>query len=392
MSTRRRPDKSRSTSPRDAKSMPKSPITSEEFKLLAHKILETKATHIKQTAFDQPWFKTSFPNHTRSEISFALDAIIKVLNLTDDDLTYAVVAGALLSQAKFFHDRETEEEKDDAKLQKLRAERIRIEEDIDRARKESHFLSKESQREKVEREKIAQQLRRRQVQLEMRRDKYQEEVTEVSSLYTEVDRVKMADLEVRRKIDRLRLKVGAMRGEMVTPTVDKICRPDPRDPEYDAPLYIKFKDPIYAMLAKADEDAPDLSSGADLDLMDHEPSLSGDMDTPFENACVEVDEDAEETQLRLLKNRLAMCETEAREWKNMLEDEKMAVVLAMKGKQRVEDEIARRRPGSGKGGISMRGKGLRTGPKGKGKVVSSWQDPRKEIRKRKKAIPCRSLD
>lgn len=220
---------------------------------------------------------------------------------------------------------------------------------------------------------------------------------QVDDLRQQLETAKMNDLEVRRRLDRIRLKVGALRGEMVVPTVEHLVVREARrhpGPDGDAeqtnevhPSFAKFS----GRTTSRHQWQADNSSG------------SSSMPTASADDC-EMDVDEEAMEYRLLKNRLGMVEAEANEWKETLRAERIRYQLAQRAKTQLEEDVAKMKQGGGaKPSNAGAGRpGGKTDQRSHAKIRSavrasislkqSEMSPRKLIRKgRKTKKPIRAL-
>lgn len=146
------------------------------------------------------------------------------------------------------------------------------------------------------------------------RKRIDDEVAKRLAIEAELDKWRLSELEARRRLDRVRLKVAALRGEMVTITVDGLVRTPPKW------------------------------------MLDPGESLTSAESTEDQDA--DFDEDGME--VRLLQNRLDMYISEAREWRESAEAERVRLGLVTRAKIRLEDELLRYRAAvtGGKGGTA----------------------------------------
>lgn len=315
----------------------------------------------------------------------------------------AELAAATFSQIQYLSHQASDHDSASAKYAKARVERLQMEKSIEKLRSESKFLSEQIDKERERREKLSEEMRTRQSDLEVRRRKLKDEAADTTSFRGAIQRAKSNDLDTRRRLDRMRLKVAALRGEMITSTVDRITTSDQTAMELEESMASIDSDPMHFILGDSpSKRKPVLRVRLGLNGSDEteaEESMGPSMSRTDD---LEYDEDAEETQLRLLRNRLAMCETEAKEWQKSLESEKAAVKLVMKAKTRLEEGLARvRQPGHKAGTSSARGTGKgNSGSRMAAKLraqarISSVAGGegigRKSIKKSRKSRPRRSL-
>lgn len=211
----------------------------------------------------------------------------------------------------------------------------------------------------------------------------EEGMQENEDLNADLNTFRLNELEARRRLDRSRLKVAALRGEMITTTVDVLERPPPKwltqvgesltsaesgDREDGAGRNSNRSSGFSSVngeMAKkaADEDGDAAMKEDENELSDNENPESVDMEVALSDAeeeedeedeeAVETDESAEEDddtgfdedgvrmELRLLKYRLDMYEFEAAEWRNSSEAELVKIGMVTKAKARQEEELAR---------------------------------------------------
>lgn len=171
---------------------------------------------------------------------------------------------------------------------------------------------------------------------------------EVKNLLDTLEKARMNDLEVRRRLDRTNLKVGALRGKMVVPTVAQLLR--------------KESDKLVAENKKADKHTSSRREGnGDAELEEDQSYLrdinnfqsvlcrrslrddSSATSTPPSDSSddTEIDMDEEAMEFRLLKNRLAMVENETGDWKSTLMAERARYQMVARAKTQLEEEIAR---------------------------------------------------
>lgn len=248
--------------------------------------------------------------------------------------------------------------------------------------KEQLVRGREEMSRKIEREielRDAAVMRKPQLESEYQENKAREEqeIEATRDFREKLERARLDDLEGRRRLDRMRLKIGAIRGQMVVPTVDQIVVESP--PEHSAcdwddeggadccdedgfetndntkdesgavepdntkcskrPRSLKAPDGTWRRPYLMDENGPSAfqatigASTSDL--------------TWTEDADMDIDTDEESTEFRLLKNRLAMVEQEAVEWSCSLQAERKHCELVHRAKQQLEDELFQCRQNNG---------------------------------------------
>ncbi len=204
-------------------------------------------------------------------------------------------------------------------------------------------------------------------------------------LESELNNWRLNELETRRRLDRIRLKVAALRGEMVTTTVDELVRPPPKwmtdvgesvtsaesgdvesehagknsnrssgfssingdtaknsvDKDGDAAMEVEENNASEIEKPESVDMEVALSeTHMEEDVADEEDTLEDDDDTGF-------DEDGVSMELRLLKYRLDMYEREADEWRRSTAAELVKIGMVEKAKKRLEEELIRYRTGNG---------------------------------------------
>lgn len=270
---------------------------------------------------------------------------------------------ALSSELYFLKEHKKERDQALALLAKNRAERVKMEKTRDKLLSDIKAISDQIAVERTRRNLVIQTKADKEQELEAAKRKVEEERNMHGSKQDKLEKAKLDELDMRRRLNRMRLKVAALRGEMVTATVDELSRPPPKWlAEVDESVTSAESDPNNAVKKEDSADGKKQSMKNELDT-------DGDI-VPAENVeagnaavgkgdDLELNEDAEDMELRLLKNRLAMCETEAQEWRDCVESERAAVQLLKKARSRLDEELMRQKhPGSGKsGGVSGRGIG-----------------------------------
>lgn len=224
----------------------------------------------------------------------------------------------------------------------------------------------------------------------------------------------------------MRLKIAAMRGEMIIPTVDKLSsRSTPKwlgdfdnslisgesDPKLSKDSHPALETPPKTHSRKEDDTkkppGPDDDDEIKPDVQMEPVVPTEDIESQDQSANddLEFDESNEETEFRLLKNRLAMVEMEAEEWKQCVEHQRQQVRLITRSKARLEEELARQKHGGGgKATGSGSGRGAGKSGSGSGKATARLRatiraslppvpdtSVRKPIRKSRKGRPKRSL-
>lgn len=344
---------------------------------------------------------------TRADLSTALSSIKEFLNEADDEdapkCTVDSVLAALASEMYFM---DTQKKKRDSaidSLRKARSERLKVESYSSKLIAESKALSEQVARERTRRGKATEEKADSEKRLEQERKKLEAERSNYSIVRENMEKAKMSELDVRRRLDRMRLKVAAMRGEMVISTVDKLANPSPIWlGDTDESIISIDTDPK----ANRAEDTSQPAKGEEKQDVDMTEAQSGiESSTPSGSRDeLELDEGQEETEFRLLKNRLAMCEMEAEEWRTTLDAEREKVRLILRAKTRLEEEFVRQKQGGinksgGSGGRSV-GKGaasnIRPAAKLRAAVRATIPCPpdigaRKAVRRSRKGRPRKAL-
>lgn len=190
------------------------------------------------------------------------------------------------------------------------------------------------------------------------------------SLESELNTWRLNELDTRRRLDRIRLKIAATRGEMVTATVDVLKRPPPRwmietnvcesvtsaesndddgkvgDEDAGSPHSSQEADTavqdndgdveMQVVESKVNEEAAtEVQTRETQGEDDEEEELSSDIDD------IGFDEDAVATEIRLLKNRLDMYDNEAQEWQSSLQAIRVQSTYVEKAIAMLELEAAR---------------------------------------------------
>lgn len=233
--------------------------------------------------------------------------------------------------------------------------------------------------------------------LDMERDSY-------TTLRDGMEAAKFSELDVRRRLDRMRLKIAAMRGEMVIPTVDKLARASPQWlGEIDESVTSGDSDPTCKQKQRNGEcEGGEQKGRTGINGIITPVGIESPTASTYKDD-LELNETAEEIEFRLLKNRLAMCEMEAREWEDCVQSEREKVRLIFRAKTRLEDELTRLKQSSGgKCGASGGGRNTANSLRMSAKLhvraairahLPIGPDPmaRKAIRKPRKSRPRRSL-
>lgn len=249
----------------------------------------------------------------------------------------------------------------------------------------------------------------------------------------ELNTWRLNELETRRRLDRIRLKIAATRGEMVTPTVDALVRPPPRWMVESNVCESVTSAESNEEGDDADEAEPSVHSSQDAGTAQEAPNDGGDAEMlPVGDKrsvasvnAVEIavsgvaqvdeeeepstdiddigfDEDAEATEIRLLKNRLDMYDNESRDWQSTLQAIKVQTGYVRKSVAFLEKEAARMARNSITGGSKMSAAGERragstsASKAARARRASQMQlelplSPAKVSRKSRKGTPKRSL-
>lgn len=223
--------------------------------------------------------------------------------------------------------------------------------------------------------------------------KLQLECERADTLRQALEKAKMNDVEVRRRLDRIRLKVGALRGEMVVPTVDEyVVKEARRQAGPDGTAEGTYE--VHSSFAKFANNRPSakFASSPDQTPSSSVSSLFSDsLDEP------DMDRDEEAMEYRLLKNRLAMVEAEASEWKATLRAERTRFQLVQRSKTQLEDELGKmKQSGGSKAAYASGGRlAAKTDQRGHAKIRTAVRaaismktldsSPRKRIRKGRKS-------
>lgn len=231
---------------------------------------------------------------------------------------------------------------------------------------------------------------------------------------------RLRELEARRKLDRARIRVAALRGEFVTSTLREFVRPSlaflrttrmPTSEEAADAMSAPTPHDCGEQMAEKN----DSSVGAGFFALRRAPEAGSD-DTPKEedNPTVnwEQAEGKETTELRLLRNRLSMHMTEATEWHALVASERNRARLLQVSRSRLEREVpmtvsapANSPHGSSGADGQLGGQGSRLPPKARGKrslPVSSVGDEKGNGRgdgvkdglppkRRRKSVPVKAL-
>lgn len=260
--------------------------------------------------------------------------------------------------------------------EEMEAARVDLEKDIEVA--SAHLVAENKKRAEIEGSRVG-----REEAVAKSKREHEFEVGRRAALEKELVTCRLSELDARRRLDRMRLKVAALRGEMVTTTVDGLARPPPNwlgdvdesvmSAESGAAGSESGKGGKSAASNKSvlkttpqqDADGEHVGDG-DVDMKNSDAAAdSADAAVAIDKSDssakahndedAELDEDVESVELRLLRNRLDMCETEAREWKESAEAERVALQLVSRARTRLEEELVRARAPSGKiGGGSDR--------------------------------------
>lgn len=293
--------------------------------------------------------------HDRSNNSFAPRCDVhNVLASLSSDMAFLAAQGA-------------ERETAFATLFKARGERLATEGLRERLVKESKLLSDQIAKERALRAKAGERKAALEKVIEDVRKKVDSDRANFDILRQNLEKAQISELEVRRRLDRMRLKVAALRGEMVIPTLDKL-RPSPRWlgdfgeglSTVEAKPTLPEREVARAMAMNAalravgnekgddvvDDKCADNNNVADGDVVMDETKTAVEV-APGESSSktddLEVDLDAEGMEHRLLKNRLAMVETEKQDWQETLDAEKAKVELLSRTTAKLEVDCAWRR-------------------------------------------------
>lgn len=293
---------------------------------------------------------------------------------------------------------------------KAKAGKKQTEKSIDKLKKEAKKLKNEIHSQKRERESAIAKRDKIEVSLTANKRKLEKIREEQLIRREDLAKAKLSELEMRRRLDRMRLKVAALRGQMITPTVDKLLPPGPKHSgtlhedisavEHDALLLTREGVQMIPSKRKCSDKSSDSSSQGGNEASD-EMDIDSGHGAKTEQA--DLDEDSEETQLRLLRNRLAMCENEALEWADSLESAQESVRMVGQSKARLEEEMGRfKQPSSNKSGSGGRGvgKGSVQNARNAAKLRAAARAafvapadlaPKKMVRKSRKSRPRKSL-
>lgn len=315
------------------------------------------------------------------------------LNLSASSHAFAAMA----SEMAFMAAQKKQRDAALAVLSKARAERIDADKTRQRLLADSKALSHRVKEERDRRQHAnSTEKPRLESRLEQQRSNLQAAKTNSALLLDNLERAKIGELEVRRKLDRMRLKVAAMRGEMVIATVDKLQRASKR-------WFGDYDDPTFSPLQPLDGNAMSNGHGQSPKTTDVSPVAATDRtDSPSNSLTkfeMELDESAEEIEFRLLKNRFAMVEAEAREWNEYADEQKEQVRLIERSKAKLEEELAHQKQSGGNKSTTTRNGGknaasARATAKLRAAVRATLPiatDMASRVRKSRKSRPTRSL-
>lgn len=286
-------------------------------------------------------------------------------------------------------------------LIKSRKERTNTEMLKEQLSRERGGMSRQIEREVRSRETALMQKPQIEGEYDALKIREEQEIEVTRGLRDKLELAQLNDLEGRRRLDRVRLKVAAIRGEMVIPTVDQIVveappqhvigdwddeveadsigedgsdtKHDGKDvddaieadhyPRSKRPRSLKGLDGIWRRPYLRGEDSPS-------PLLATVGTSSSDLAWP-EETDTSMDTDEESTEFRLLKNRLAMVEQEAVEWSGTLQAERKHCQLLYHAKQQLEEELFQYRQNNGLKSTAVQTARLPPiGPRGSSKLDS----------------------
>lgn len=248
--------------------------------------------------------------------------------------------------------------------------------------------------------------------------KVESERQDVKELSEALEKACVNDLEVRRRLDRIHLKVEALRGKMIVPTVDQLLMKRAHRVARTKGNGVQ-KDVDMGVEENVIKEEDNLEEKDDMDVDDLHPfSRYGfasvlrrpgvwDDSSLSSAACsessddTEVDLDEEAMEFRLLKNRLAMVENEAAEWKATLQAKRARLHMVSRARDQLDEEITRLKQGLSSKSSATRA-AAKTESRSHGKVrlavrtsishALAEASPKKTVRKgRKRKNPKRSL-
>lgn len=163
-----------------------------------------------------------------------------------------------------------------------------------------------------------------------------------NSLREQLCKAKLSELEARRRLDRLQLKISAMLGDVIIPTLDTLSD--------SQPLWLADS-PISLLSALSqrgcDQVEPSSKPRAYRRYYQHSSPTNCDHRSPASSQFVGYDailtESKEDQQLRLLKYRLRMCEMETVEWSDTLAAEQERIRLVSRSRARLEEDVHRQK-------------------------------------------------
>jgi hypothetical protein len=177
-----------------------------------------------------------------------------------------------------------------------------------------------------------------------------EEILRRDAREDELEQLKLRETESRRKLDRARLKVAALRGEILADTMEALIdtevgmEPDDDVNYADDAEDNNGKSSGKARIKKSSKGAPaDKDAAKDKENKENAATAAAAAASTSNAPSSEVrsaeqPEDARRMELRLLRNRLAMHMAEAEEWRASAEAEQRKSQLLVRARARVEEE------------------------------------------------------
>lgn len=317
-----------------------------------------------------------------------------------------------------------------ASLFKVRSERHNINRAREKLISESKMLSEQIGVQKRLRAEILDRKAENETIMQEDRQAIDQGKKKYSQLQDELEKAKFNELDVRRKLDRCRLKVAALRGEMITATVDQLAEQRPKWLGDLNEFVTSSGNNENSDRARKQKGYPGSGSGPPegsaisnespenithneneqaTEKIEIQPDEeTGDVFEPgmedMPKIDYDLDESSEEMEFRLLQNRLNMCETEAREWRDCVDSERTKVQMITRAKIRLEEEYNRVKPGNMRSSAAITrsaSKHMSANARATAKVratiratlatISDPQQIKKPTRKSRKSQPKKSL-
>lgn len=222
-----------------------------------------------------------------------------------------------------------------ASLKKARTERKRVDQIRAKLATESKAIAERLRIEKAKQLKIVEEKANSDKTIDAVKKRVDEQRNKYARLRETLDLAKFSELEARRRLDRIQLKISAMLGDMIIPTLD--CLSDSKPHWLGRCGYDIL--PQFAQTPENEDSQKPFSKPPEHEELKRQKEL-GVNGLGYESI---LDESKEEQQLRLLKYRLRMCEMETVEWESTYVAEEERIRLISRSRVRLEEELQRQK-------------------------------------------------